>query len=313
MFDKGIYKATNKNFSLARLQSLVLLKKAGYISKAANGDVTKSALISRQIGELERFFGKVSLRKKRGNLQGLSKEGEELASIAETFLTSMQGFQDKIDGIQPSITIGAGETFLTSVLLPNFSILKESSTGVRVNLCNMRSSELPKALETGETDLIIVWQTRLGRNERQLSLGKLEYKLYVPLTWPNLVKYQKEPLEIICNEPYATLSGTGKRRTFVEQTTISKIGKKPNYELECSSFIEILEAVKSNCFCGILPSFLAKDLSLKNFKHITVKELTGMHGKLAIAWRKETRQYKPEIETLAKEIQRVFQQIDIKK
>ena len=116
-----------------------------------------------------------------------------------------------------------------------------------------------QALETGETDLIIVWQTRLGRNERQLSLGKLEYKLYVPLTWPNLVKYQKRTIRNNLQRTLRYSLGNGeKRRTFVEQTTISKIGKKPNYELECSSFIEILEAVKSNCFCGIPSKFLQK-------------------------------------------------------
>jgi DNA-binding transcriptional LysR family regulator len=309
MFEKGINKATNKNFSLARLHSLVQLKKAGYISKAANGDVTRGALISRQIGELEKFFGKVSLRKKNGNLQGLSPEGEELAIIAENFLTSMQGFQDKIDGIQPSINIGAGETFLTSVLLPNFSNLKKSSTGMRINLCNLRSSDLSKSLESGETDLIIVSEKRLGKNERKLSLGKLNYKLYAPLTWDNLSKYQKEPLAMICNKPYASLSGSGKRRSHLEQIADSKIGNIPNYELECSSLIEVLQAGKSNCFCGILPTFLAKDLPLKHYKHITIKELTEMHGKLAIAWKKETSHFKPEIQSVAKEIQLIFKKI----
>ena len=80
----------------------------------------------------------------------------------------------------------------------------------------------------------------------------------------------------------------------------------PNYELECSSHFEVLQAVKSNCFCGILPAFLAKDLPLDYYNHIAVKELADMHGKLIIAWKKETFHYKPEIETVAKEIQKIF-------
>ena len=114
---------------------------------------------------------------------------------------------------------------------------------------------------------------------------------------------------MICNEPYASLSGTGKRRSHIEQVADSKIGKIPNYELECSSLIEVLQAVKSNCFCGILPTFLAKDLPLKHYKHITIKELTEMHGKLAIAWKKETSHFKPEIQSVAKEIQLIFKKI----
>jgi len=57
---------------------------------------------------------------------------------------------------------------------------------------------------------------------------------------------------------------------------------------------------------GILPTFLSKDLPIKYFKHIVVKELAEMHGKLVIAWKKETYHYKPEIKTVAKDIQNIF-------
>ena len=306
MFEKGVNKLTSKNFSLGRLKSMIEVNKAGYILKAAKGNVTEAAKISRQIGELEEFFGKVSLRSKIGKLKGLSKEGKELAAIAENFLISMQAFQDKIDGIQPSIAIGAGETFLCSILLPNFKSLQQSTSGTRINLCNMRSSELPNAMDAGETDLIILSEKRLGKNIQKLSLGKLEYKLYAPLNWECLNKYQPYPLKMICEEPFASLSGTGQRRTSLENLTIAKTGGKPNYALECSSHLEVLEAIKSKCFCGALPSFLAEDLPIKDYKHIAIKELTNMHGNLVIAWKKETFQYKPEIETVAKEIQKIF-------
>lgn len=308
MFEKGVNKLTSKNFSLGRLKSMIEVNKSGYILNAAKGNSTEAAKISRQIGELEEFFGKVSLREKNGKLKGLSKEGKELAAIAENFLTSMQAFQDKIDGIQPNIAIGAGETFLSSVLLPNFADLKESAQGIRVKLCNMRSSDLPKALDSGETDLIIVSEQRLKQNEKRLVLGKLDYKLYAPLTWENLSKYKKDPLTMISKEPYASLSGSGERRKFVE-AALAKKNKKPNYELECSSHLEVLEAVKSRCFCGILPTFIAKDLELAQYFQASVKELVGMHGKLVIAWKKQTFHFKPEIEIVAKEIQKVFKKI----
>ena len=103
---------------------------------------SEASKISRQIGELEEFLGKVSLRKKDGKLKGLSPEGEELATIAEHFLTSMEAFQEKVDKIPPKIEIGY-ETFLCNILLPNFKNLQKSADGIRINLCNMRSSDLP--------------------------------------------------------------------------------------------------------------------------------------------------------------------------
>ena len=313
MFEKGTARNTSKNFSLARLKSLISVKKAGYILKAANGKESEASKISRQIGELEEFFGKVSLRKKDGKLKGLSPEGEELATIAEHFLTSMEAFQEKVDNIPPKIEIGAGETFLCSILLPNFKNLQKSADGIRINLCNMRSSDLPRALDSGEVDLIIVSENRLGKNTKKLSLGKLEYKLYAPMNWENLSKYRSSPLEMICNEPYASLSGSGHRRTSLEDLVLKKTGKKPNYELECSSHLEVLEAVKSRCFCGVLPSFIANDLSLKDYKPYSDKELANLHGKLVIAWKQETFHYKPEIKTVAKEIQNIFKKAVVPK
>ena len=183
----------------------------------------------------------------------------------------MEAFQEKVDKIPPKIEIGAGETFLCSILLPNFKNLQKSAEGIRINLCNMRSSDLPSALDSGEVDLIIVSENRLGKNTKKLSLGKLEYKLYAPMNWENLSKYRSSPLEMICNEPYASLSGSGHRRTSLEDLVLKKTGKKPNYEL------------------------------------------ANLHGKLVIARKQETFHYKPEIKTVAKEIQNIFKKAIVPK
>jgi DNA-binding transcriptional LysR family regulator len=304
MFEKGTCKSTSKNFSLARLRSLVDVSRAGYILKAAKGNETNANKISRQIGELESFFGRVALRAKKGKLKGLSAEGTELAKIAETFLTSMQNFQDKVDGIVPSITLGSGETFLSSVLLPSFSKLRDSSSGNKIQLCNMRSSELPDALDRGEVDLMIVSEKRLVKNDQRKVLGRLEYRLYAPLSLEGVSKYKTSRLDMISELPFATLSGQGERRTYVENL-LRKKNKTPNIQLECSSHIEMLEAVKSGCFCAILPTFLAKELTVPDFGSFVVPALKEMHGKLCIAWRKETCHFKPDILAVATKIQEV--------
>ena len=77
MFDKG-FAADSKGFSLGTLRSLLQVYKAGYPAEAAKQFDANPDLISRQIGELEMFFG-VSLRKKEGKLSILSDEGEKLA------------------------------------------------------------------------------------------------------------------------------------------------------------------------------------------------------------------------------------------
>lgn len=301
MFEMGFGKQ-NSGFSLERLKRLVEVRDAGYILKAAGGNTTTANLISRQIGELETFF-EIRLRQKEGKLKGLSPEGEELAGITDSFLCALQNFKDKQDGTAPLITIGAGETFLSNVLLPCFAELMESTEGNRISLSNQRSSSLVDSLDAGQVDLIIVSERRLGKNEQKKVLGKVDYKLYAPVTWVEQIKKLK-PLNSISELPFASLSGSGNRRRFVEDE-LMKINKVPNYELECSSQIELVEAVRSDCFCAVLPTFLGKKLDPKNFASFTVPQLKGMEGKLCIAWRKEIYNYKPRIDFVINAIEKI--------
>jgi len=301
MFEMGFGKQ-NSGFSLERLKRLIEVKDAGYILKAAKGNTTTANLISRQIGELETFF-EVRLRQKDGKLKGLSPAGEELAEITNSFLSSLQNFKDKQDGIAPRITIGAGETFLSNILLPCFAKLMDSTEGNRISLSNQRSSALVDSLDSGKVDLIIVSERRLGKNEQKKILGKVDYKLYAPITWVQEIKKHK-PLNAISTLPYAALSGSGERKSFVE-AQLSNIGKSPNYELECSSHIELSEAVRSGCFCAVLPTFLGKSLDPREHASFTFPELKGMQANLCIAWRKEIYNYKPRIDFVINAIEKI--------
>jgi DNA-binding transcriptional LysR family regulator len=302
MFDKG-FAADSKGFSLGTLRSLLQVCKAGYPAEAAKQFGANSDLISRQIGELEMFFG-VSLRKKKGKLSILSDEGEKLAKITENFFRSLESFDEENHGAGSTLIIGAGETFLCNILLPCFSELQKSIEGERIQLSNMRSSSLPDALERSDVDLAIVSEHRLVNKEKSKVIGKVEYRLYAPMGWRTKIKKIK-PLHAICKYPYAALSGSGDRKTFVE-SLVSKLGKKPNYELECSSHIEILEAVRSGCFCGILPTFLGEKLDKAHFASFKMSELNDMHGNLCIAWRQKIYNYKPRIEITINAIHKIF-------
>src|SRR5437660_3252770 len=67
--------------SFDRLQSFCLVAQAGGVTKAAKGDPAKQSLFSRQIKELEEFFGTELIRRK-GRGVTLSEAGERLNIIA---------------------------------------------------------------------------------------------------------------------------------------------------------------------------------------------------------------------------------------
>ena len=292
MFEKG-FGNLSSGFSLERLRRLVELAQHGYIAKAAGGNPTTSNLISRQIGELEGFFG-TPLRKKEGKLTTLSEKGKHLAEITANFLKSLEDFQDQLDGLSPRVVVGAGQTFLTSIILPCFAELKDGAEGARVVLKNMESLSLVEELDAGSIDLALVSERRLGKNDPKKVLGKVDYKLYAPMEWVSKIKKRKA-IEAIFHFPLAIIEGRGERRSYIDNLA-SKAGKSLKVELECSSHIELMEAVKSGCFCAILPNFLGRDLDPRKFASFNTPELKGMQGKLCIAWKKNIYNYKPRID-----------------
>jgi DNA-binding transcriptional LysR family regulator len=64
--------------SIDRLKSLIDVAEMGSIARVADGDPSRQSLISRQIGELESFFG-VELTKRKGKGLEFTEAGRELA------------------------------------------------------------------------------------------------------------------------------------------------------------------------------------------------------------------------------------------
>src|SRR3954447_18265394 len=67
--------------SLDRLRTLCLVAEAGSLTAAAEGDTTRVSLFSRQLRELESYFG-TRLAGRRGKRIALTEDGRALATLA---------------------------------------------------------------------------------------------------------------------------------------------------------------------------------------------------------------------------------------
>src|SRR5436190_1180932 len=84
MFDRLL---SRRGLSFDRLRSLVDFAETGSITRAARGDPNRQSQYSRQIKELEQFFG-IELTQRRGKGIALTEAGKRLVLIArETFLS----------------------------------------------------------------------------------------------------------------------------------------------------------------------------------------------------------------------------------
>ena len=95
--------------SLDRLRSFLELSQAGSIAKAASGDLSRQALVSRQIRELEEFFG-TELTLRSGKTLVLSPAGQRLALIIREQFQDLNDFQLEQQKQAKSFSVGAGAT-----------------------------------------------------------------------------------------------------------------------------------------------------------------------------------------------------------
>src|SRR5213594_1602000 len=103
--------------SLDRLQSFCLVAQAGGVTKAAKGDPAKQSLFSRQIKELEEFFGTELIRRKGRGIV-LTEAGTRLETIARESFTALTDFKRDCNGRPVEIAIGTGETVIQWLLMP---------------------------------------------------------------------------------------------------------------------------------------------------------------------------------------------------
>jgi len=104
MFQNLLFKG---GLSLDRLASFCAVAEAGSIVKAAGGDPVRQSLISRQIRELEEFFG-AELTWRRGKGLAVTPAGRRLAALVRGQLQDLDDFLRESAGGTKEFSIGAG-------------------------------------------------------------------------------------------------------------------------------------------------------------------------------------------------------------
>ena len=268
-------------FSFDRLRSLLAVHEAGYIANAEGKDRVRANMISRQIGELEKFFG-TTLRSKKGKLATLNEEGAELAKITKTFLHSLGDFMDRVDGKPATLSIGTGSSIIETLLLPQLKQLCKATAGARIMFHNLRSSEIANQVTQGTLDLGIVSETRLSKSLTSKPLGKVTFDLCLPLHLIGQNK-TKDPIKLMSELPLVSMDGKGEIRLAIEDEFQAK-SQIFRPSLEFSSYGLIANALNSKQYCGILPSFFKQQFPQKDFKFLKIQGLRKLTREYVICW-----------------------------
>jgi DNA-binding transcriptional LysR family regulator len=286
--------------SLERLQSFCLVAQAGGVTKAARGDPAKQSLYSRQVKELEEFFGAELVRRKGRGIV-LTEAGERLNVLARECFASLLDFKSACKGLPVEVVIGAGESVIEWVLMPRLGEVRKKLPNVRLKFLNLATSEVVRRLTDGVIDFGVVRRDAVARPLQCVSLGAMTYSLFVPEGLPGVGTGVKA-LESVA---LATLEGEGSfRRELAAIARKNRLALK--IEIECASFPLVARAVATGSVAAILPSVAAREPGRLGGKEIKMPVLDGLRREICLAWSPRVMRIRPALDKASKVFAQVF-------
>jgi len=262
-------------FSMERLANFCSVADAGSIAAVAKGDPSRQSLISRQIRELETFFG-VELVRRVGRGLELTDAGRELAAIGRQNFHGLSDYAARCRKQDWTVRIVTSNSIAQWVLLPRLKAVGEALPNVRFEIFHEQTREMVARTREGTYDLAFVRKDALVPGLKYASLGEIESCLVIPKT---LVKIApKSAADALCTLPMALPLG-GRMRETLERLAATK-GGTPRVVVACSSYLQAAQAVESGMCAAVLPEIALAGLDAKKLHRLPIPDKLT----LCLAW-----------------------------
>jgi len=275
MFDELF---AQSGLSLDRLRTLCSVAEAGGIANAAQGDPTRQSLYSRQLRELESYFG-TELTRRRGKGIELTDAGLQLATLARTHLSGLLDFKKAAGGEPSEIRIATNNSVLEWLLIPALSRLSEEAPPARIALSVARTREIIQGLRDHSVDLGLVRKNALVNPLRFRAIATIEYALFVPAPWSG---GKRTPFDLLRRHPLALPVGGEFKEQF--EKACEKAGESIAAHFACSSFTQAAELVRQGAAMAVLPTIAAAALSQEKVCQLPFPVLHSYRRTIGLAW-----------------------------
>ncbi len=274
--------------SIDRLRSFLSVAEAGAIARAAPKDPVRQSQLSRQIGELEQFFGR-PLVERKGRGISLTAAGEELAVVVRNTLA---GLRDVASGDEGPlvVSVGAGDSLLHAWVIPRLSRIAREPN-VTVTLAALAGADIAERLLDGRLDLGVLRARDLPSGLRTRRLGTIDYALYLPRA---LRRKTARSLEALADVPYVVQSGEPELRAKLD-AALTRAGVRSPPVLVCETFPQAQRAVATGRYAGVLPTFARTELVASRFDEHRVPSLAGLSSEVYLAWTTRLERQRPRV------------------
>jgi DNA-binding transcriptional LysR family regulator len=274
---------SRNGLSLDRLRNFLEVAEVGSIAKAAPDDVSRQSLISRQIRELEEFFG-VELTVRRGKTLAISPAGERLSVLIREQFRDLLDFQREQSGEWKAFSFGAGASILEWLVIPAASRLREALGKVSLQFTSLRSLQVVEAVRDGRLDFGIVRHDAVPQGLPTREIVTISFHLCLHQEFISGVPHRLRDDPVTWAKiPFAANAGGGQLdRTFREAMVKACGSFRPAYE--CDSLLQVKELVKRGVCAGVLGSIGTHGLEEHGVQVRGFAPLAGYGRPLVLHW-----------------------------
>lgn len=265
--------------SMERLRTLCEVAQAGGIAKAAPRDPDRQSLFSRQIKELEAFFG-AELFRREGRGLTITPLGDKIAQAARQHFRELEDILANTRPASAEFHIVAGNSILEWIVIPRLARLRETLPDIRFRFSDMRSAEIIEALRDHRADFGIVRANAVVHPLKSTLLGKVGYRVFAP--------QGAKSLKVI-SMPWALPSGMDFREEIHQAALAAKIRLEPLFN--CQSFGQCAALVRQGAAVAILPDFAAPFMA--GLPSSRPDWLADCDREIALVWRDRLQEFRP--------------------
>lgn len=269
-----------RGLSLERLHSFIRIAEAGGITRAAGGDEKEVAKMSRQLGQLEAFFG-VDLMLRTGKGMELTDSGQELLRIVRHDLRLLEDFRVKCAGQPGVIRIAAGNSVIHWHLAPALGEIAKRLPGMRIEMRALRTFERVPVVRDLECDFAIVRRDAMTPKLKGKPLLSVSHRLVAHRDLLARVGI-KETSQLPGKLPLA-LPPEGDFRLHLNRAA-ARHGVDLNVMLHVTSFTMATRAARTGQFAAILPHIAAGDFAEEEFAVLPLPLLGTYAQHLQLCW-----------------------------
>jgi len=294
----------NSGLSLERLKTFREIVAAGGITAAARDDSNRQSQFSRQLKELEKYFGVELLKRGHGPAE-LTDAGQRLYEIIGHTLSALDEFRLSCAGQPLELKVGAGESLIQWLLLPRLSGLSAAHPRLTVTFQNLKTDDTLRQLVDGLLDFGVVSRFQDHRILVSAPLGKLDFRLFAPVRLLPANERLKISSEILGQIPLAMLDGSTGIREAVEQEA-QRVGAKLNVRLRFSSYPQLAQAVSSLEVAAILPRLAESAFEGEAVRSVVLPFLGTLSRQVSLVWNRRVAEVRPAIAKYSRLLPSIF-------